>query len=180
MARVGKMADSEAGPVLKWAETSADFDAFGRLCRAYLDWCRLRYQDMAWFVEEVFGHQSLDAELQALAAKYGPPVGRTLLALKDGGVVAGGAYRRLSDTTCELKRLYVSDQARGLGLGRRLSEGLIASARTDGYTLMQLDTADRLTEAVAMYQSMGFAHIPPYQTYPDRLMPHLIFMEMAL
>ena len=174
------MADSEQGPVIQWAETPADFDAFGQLCRAYLDWCRVRYRDMPWFIDEVFGHQSLDAELKVLAAKYGPPVGRTLLAVTGEGVVAGGAYRRLSDTSCELKRLFVGDRARGLGLGRRLSEGLIASARDDGYTVMKLDTADRLTEAVAMYQSMGFAHIPPYQTYPDRLMPHLIFMEKAL
>jgi GNAT superfamily N-acetyltransferase len=174
------MADNDQAPVLKWAETPADFDAFGHLCRAYIDWCRARYQTLPWFIEEVFGHQSLDAELKVLDAKYGTPLGRTLLAVMDGAVVAGGAYRRLSDTICELKRLYVGDRARGHGLGRRLTEGLMAAARDDGYSLMQLDTADRLTEAIALYQSMGFIQIDPYQTYPEHLMPHLIFMEKGL
>ncbi len=150
------------------------------MCVAYVDWCRNRYADMPWFVEEVFGHQSLDDELKILASKYGHPAGRTLLAIMGDRVVAGGAYRRLSDDICELKRLYVTDEARGHGLGRRLSQGLIAAARADGYARMQLDTADRLTEAIAMYASMGFARIPPYQAYPEHLMPYLIFMERAL
>ncbi|MBX3478967.1 MAG: GNAT family N-acetyltransferase [Caulobacter sp.] len=162
------------------ASSKADYDAFGQVCRQYVDWCRARYADMGWFVEEAFGHQSLDAELEVLAEKYGPPNGLTLIAVKDGQVVASGAWRRTSDTVCELKRLYVTDAARGLGLGRRLSQALIASARDAGFRTMQLDTARRLVEAIAMYRSMGFGDIPPYHAYPDHLMPELVFMEMSL
>ena len=172
------MADDETE--LRVAASAADYDAFARLCRAYVDWCRGRYADMPWFVEEVFGHQALDDELQALPARYGPPVGRTLLAVRDGGIIAAGAWRRWSDTTCELKRVYVTDAARGLGLGRTLTEALMASARDEGFTTIQLDTADRFAEAIALYRSMGFAHVAPYQTYPDRLAPHLVFMAREL
>jgi putative acetyltransferase len=171
---------SEVAPDIRLATSAADYEAFGEVCRAYLDWCRDRYTEMPWFVEEVFGHQSLDEELKGLAAKYGPPVGRTMIAVLDGQVVAGGAYRQLADGVCELKRLYVTDQARGHGLGRKLSEALMASARADGFTLMRLDTAHLLTEAIAMYQSMGFTRIAPYQDYPATLMPYLVFMERAL
>lgn len=167
-------------PTISPAETPEDFQAFGSVCRAYVEWCRERYRDMPWFVEEVFGYQALEDELTGLAQKYGQPAGRTMLAVGKDGVVAGGAYRRLSDTVCELKRLFVTDKARGFGIGRKLSDALISAAVSDGYITMQLDTGNRLTEAISMYQSMGFEHIPPYHEYPERLMPYLVFMEKPI
>jgi GNAT superfamily N-acetyltransferase len=167
-------------PTVFPATTPEDFEAFGSVCRAYVEWCRERYSDMPWFVEEVFGYQALEDELKGLAQKYGQPAGRTMLAVGKHGVVAGGAYRRLSDTECELKRLYVTNEARGFGLGRKLSYALIRAATSDGYITMQLDTGNRLTEAISMYQSMGFDHIAPYHEYPKRLMPYLVFMEKSL
>jgi putative acetyltransferase len=174
------MDSSERATEIRQCQSAADYDAFAGLCRAYFAWCRARYSEMPWFVDEVFGQQSFDDELKVLPDKYGPPEGRTLLALRDGQAVAAGAYHRLADGVCELKRLYVSDQARGLGLGRRLTDALAASARADGFTLMRLDTAHLLTEAIAMYESMGFARIAPYQDYPTHLMPYLVFMERPL
>jgi GNAT superfamily N-acetyltransferase len=165
---------------IKMAAGAHDYEAFGELCRDYVCWCRKRYESIPWFVEEVFGYQSLEEELKGLDLKYGPPKGRTLLVEIDGQIVAGGAYRKLSDTICELKRLYVADSAKGRGVGRALSEALLASARADGFTLMQLDTGNLLTEAIAMYEKMGFNHCAPYRTYPDKLMPYLVFMERAL
>jgi GNAT superfamily N-acetyltransferase len=67
-----------------------------------------------------------------------------------------------------------------MGRGRQLSEALIGAAISDGYITMQLDTGNRLTEAITMYESMGFDHIKPYQEYPQRLMPYLVFMEKPL
>jgi len=172
------MSDAEFS--IRTAESGADYEGFGEVCRLYVGWCRERYRDMPWFVEEVFGYQSLDEELKVLAAKYGPPNGRTMVVDIGGKVVGGGAYRHLSAGVCELKRLYVTDTARGLGVGRKLSNALVELARQDGYGLMRLDTGDRLVEAVAMYESMGFKHIAPYQEYPARLMPYLVFMEKPL
>ncbi|MGZ6041297.1 MAG: hypothetical protein ACXWKW_03815, partial [Asticcacaulis sp.] len=81
---------------IRQAETPEDYAAFGDLCRDYVNWSRHRYESVPWLVEEVFGYQSLDDELKALHLKYGPPKGRTFLAEKDGSIVAGGAYHRLS------------------------------------------------------------------------------------
>ena len=174
------MAHSDETPEIRLAATAADYDAFGEVCRAYFAWCRARYRDMPWFVDEVFGQQSFDAELKALAAKYGPPAGRTMIAVREGQVIAAGAHQKLADGVCELKRLYVTDQARGLGLGRKLTDALTTSARADGFTLMRLDTAHLLKEAIAMYDSMGFTRIAPYRDYPAHLMPYLVFMERPL
>ena len=168
------------GATLRLAASDADYASFGEVCRAYVTWSRERYRDMPWFVEEVFGHQALDGELKVLPAKYGPPDGRVMVAEADGHIVAGGAYRRTDAATCELKRLYVTDLARSHGLGRRLTEALVSAARADGFTTMKLDTGDRLSEAIALYASMGFRRIEPYHAYPERLLPHLVFMERTL
>ena len=167
-------------PAIEEARSAADFAGFGAVCRAYVDWCRARYRDMPWFVEEVFGYQALDEELKMLAVKYGPPNGRTMIARIDGEIVAGGTYKRLSDDICELKRLFVGETARGLGLGRKLLDALTASAKADGFAAMRLDTGTLMREAIAMYEAAGFEAIAPYLTYPDRLMPYLIFMEKRL
>lgn len=171
--------DRRTAEILK-ATTASEFEEFGQLCRQYVDWCRERYKDIPWLVDEVFGYQALEEELKALAKKYGPPQGRTLLAVLDGEVVGGGAWRRTSDTICEMKRVFVVDKAKGRGVGRQLVEALIASARADGFSRMQLDTGNRLTEAITMYSSMGFEACPPYSTYPEKLMPFLVFMEKRI
>lgn len=167
-------------PALRLAETRADYAAFGELCRQYVDWCRARYADIPWLVERIFGYQSLAAELEHLAEKYGPPAGFTLLAVRDDVVLAGGAVQRLDADNCEMKRVYVAGDAKGMGLGRMVTAGLIEEARRRGFKTMKLDTGDRLTEAQALYTSLGFQFVEPYHHYPDDLMPFLVFMEKQI
>ncbi len=162
------------------ASTSADYQALAALVSEYVQWCRARYRADPWFVSEVFGHQSLDSELQSLADAYGPPRGRTLLAARDGVIQGGGAYRRLADGSCEMKRLFVPDRYQGGGIGRRLCRALIESARGEGFQLMRLDTANLFAEAIALYRSMGFRDCAPHHRYPVELMPYLVFMELPL
>ena len=162
------------------ASNDADYADFGALIRDYAEWCRARFAHDAWMVDLAFSHQSLDGELQALAERYGPPGGKTILARHDGKIAGGGAYRRRSDKYCEMKRLFVPDRFRGLGLGRRLCAALIAAARAEGFQAMRLDTAAQMKEAVALYEAIGFKRCAPYNEYPERLMPHMVFMELAL
>ena len=162
------------------ASSPEDYASFARLVTEYVEWCRTRYREDAWFVNEVFGHQSLATELETLAVSYGPPSGKTLLAIRDGQVCGGGAYRRLTDGTCEMKRLFVPGRFGGAGTGRRLCDALIQSARAEGFPLMRLDTGNLLTEAITMYKSMGFRDCEPHHKYPGKLMPYLVFMELPL
>ena len=162
------------------ATTASDYGAFAGLIREYVEWSRARYPELAWFMDQAFSHQSLDSELEALSVCYGPPNGKTLLARRDGQICGCGAYRRLSDGICEMKRLYVPERFRGQGTGRRLCQAINASARDAGFRLMRLDTGNFLTEAIGMYQSIGFRVCAPYHQYPDHLMPYLVFMQMPL
>ena len=162
------------------ANTASDYQAFAVLVREYVDWCRTRYQHDAAFVEQVFGYQNLDQELKQLATAYGPPNGKTLLARSDDQISAGGAFHRLADGSCEMKRLYVAERFKGRGIGRQLAQALIDAARADGFKLMRLDTGRLLTEAIAMYRKLGFRDCAPHLEYPQKLLPYLLFMELPL
>jgi GNAT superfamily N-acetyltransferase len=162
------------------ATSEADYAAFGVLVHEYVGWCRTRFAQDSWLIDAALSHQALDRELETLQTRYGPPSGKAFLARRDGEVVGCGAYRRRSDEFCEMKRLFVPDRFRGLGLGRKLSAALIAAAKEEGFKVMRLDTVAQMSEAVALYEAIGFRRCAPYNEYPERLMPHMVFMELAL
>ena len=162
------------------ASTPEDYAAFAALVGEYVAWSRTRYRHDVAFIEQVFGHQSLARELEGLSVSYGPPNGRTLLAIGDGEVRGCGAWRRLAHDACEMKRLFVPARFGGHGIGRGLCEALVTDARAEGYGWMRLDTGRAFTEAIAMYRSIGFRDRAPYHAYPATVMPEMLFMELPL
>lgn len=78
----------------------------------------------------------------------------------------------------ELKRLFVSASARGMGLGRRLVIEAEAAARDIGLSLLRLETGPELVPAVALYRSLGYAERGPFGDYAD--LPCSLFMEKRL
>src|SRR5262249_39414274 len=66
----------------------------------------------------------------------------------------------------EIKRMWVADGARGLGIGKRLLAELEARAAARGWRRVRLETNRALTEAIAMYRSAGYVEIPAYNDEP--------------
>jgi putative acetyltransferase len=122
--------------------------------------------------------QSFDEELKNLPGAYAPPSGRLLLARSADHAAGCIALRKLDAGICEMKRLYVRPDYRGLGLGRTLVERLIAEARAIGYQRMRLDTiASAMQDAIALYRRMGFQEIAPYSSIP---IESALWMELLL
>jgi putative acetyltransferase len=110
--------------------------------------------------------QNFDAELAGLPGAYAPPDGRLLLAFADGVPAGCVALRKIGEGTCELKRLWVRPAFRGTRLGRRLAESALGEASRAGYRAVRLDTLPSMTAAQALYESLGFRDIPPYNDHP--------------
>lgn len=114
--------------------------------------------------------QNFDAELAELPGDYAEPSGALLLAMVDGELAGCCAMRPLDSVdypnACEMKRFYVRDAYRRLGLGRQLAEAVMDAARVAGYHHMLLDTLTEMESARALYQDLEFKEIPPYYHNP--------------
>jgi ribosomal protein S18 acetylase RimI-like enzyme len=95
-----------------------------------------------------------DARVFLVARVDGEPVGCG--ALKPGG---GGGVT-------EIKRMWVSPDARGLGVGRRLLAELEARAIADGAEVLRLDSNGSLVEAIALYRSAGYVEVEAFNDEP--------------
>ena len=120
---------------------------------------------------------SLDVDLsfQDFESEVADPLGfyEVVLLAEDGCV----ALRRIDDQTCEMKRLYVRPSGRGSGLGRRLAEAVISTARERGYDRMLLDTLPSMGAARRLYESLGFHQTAAYRYNP---VPGTTFLELVL
>jgi len=113
-------------------------------------------------------YQGFEEELAGLPGTYAPPSGGLLLArAADGAPLASGAFRAMkADEGCEMKRVYVTPAARGLGLGLAMVEALFDAARAAGHRRMVLDTLPSMLEAHRLYAKRGFKPIAPYYDTP--------------
>jgi putative acetyltransferase len=121
--------------------------------------------------------QDYENEFAELPGEYAPPNGCLVLAIVDGDAVGCIGLRKIDDTLCEMKRMYVRPDFRGKGIGRSLAEIVIEEARKIGYKAMRLDTIDTMKEAISLYRSLGFKEIAPYRHNP---MDGAMFMELNL
>jgi len=91
--------------------------------------------------------------------------GALLIARLDGAPVGCGAVRLLDGDTAEIKRMFTRPAARGGGVGRALLAALESEARALTARRLVLETGTRQQEALALYESHGFARIPPFGEY---------------
>jgi GNAT superfamily N-acetyltransferase len=162
------------------ASTAAQLDDVRALMRAFVGWHRKRHAEDAQLIERYFNEAEFEAELAGLPGKYAPPKGRLLIAYHDSGAAGCVALRDLGDGVCEMKRMFVPEGLRGLGVGRALGESIIDAARQAGYCSMRLDTSKNQMEAMRLYERFGFRRIPPYYALPDDLRDWLVFFELTL
>lgn len=144
----------------EWAIHPVECDDALRIEKA-----RRLFRDYHGWLGEVVCSERLAAEIADLPGPYAPPAGRLLLA-EDAAAVALGVVGIRShevEGACEMKRLYVTPEARGAGIGRGLAEDAIRAADDIGYVSVLLTTLpDSMDGALALYRDLGFVETDPF------------------
>jgi GNAT superfamily N-acetyltransferase len=134
-------------------------------------------------IDSVVGAELVAELLADLAARYGgpdpdeptpldlsPPRGAFVVAWVEGVAAACGGVRAFDGddrAVGEIKRMYTRPRARRRGIARLLLGAIEARARHLGYTRLVLETGTKQPEAMALYETAGYAPIKPYGEYKD-------------
>jgi GNAT superfamily N-acetyltransferase len=120
-----------------------------------------------WAVDEraLYGdHPELSV---AAASDFEPPNGAFFVVIADGATVAGGGFRRMSDETCEVKRMWTDPEQRRMGHASAILDAIEDEARNLGFSTLCLETGQAQHEALGLYRRR-YHPIPAYH-YDDAL-----------
>jgi DNA-binding MarR family transcriptional regulator/GNAT superfamily N-acetyltransferase len=95
-----------------------------------------------------------------------PPAGLFLVAYRHGDAVGCGGVKHHPRAPSEIKRMWVAESARGLGIARRLLAELEAEAIRSGASVASIETSATLVEAIALYRSVGYVEVAPFNDEP--------------
>jgi DNA-binding MarR family transcriptional regulator/N-acetylglutamate synthase-like GNAT family acetyltransferase len=98
-----------------------------------------------------------------------PPAGLFLVATLRGEPIGCGGLQFHSDAPPDIKRMWVAESARGLGIGRRLLAELEGRAAARGSRVVRLETNRSLGEAINLYRSSGYREV---EAFNDELYAH--------
>ena len=140
--------------------TADDIDA--------LEHVRQFFRNYAAWLGVDLSYQNFDQEMASLPGAYVAPQGRLFFAEVGGRPAGCVGVRPLpdSDGVCEMKRLYVTPEERGHGVGAKLALAAIKAAKEIGYRKLMIDTLPNMRMAVKLYRELGFTEAPNYYQTP--------------
>lgn len=130
--------------------------------------------DALWCLNEYFKELAARFEsgfdpaksISANADELTPPAGVFVIARLAGQPIGCGALKAKDGGIGEIKRMWIRDDARGLGLGRRVLEVLEKHARRFRLRTLRLETNRTLIEAQALYRKCGYLEVAPFNEEP--------------
>ena len=138
---------------------TTDMETVRDLFRAYQAWLNV---DICF--------QGFEQELATLPGHYAAPKGVIYIAIDENNAIACGAIRPVvdsSENSAELKRLFVHEDYRGKGIGKKIFNALMASAEEMGYDSIVLETLPIMKTAKSMYLNYGFERVAAYNQNAD-------------
>ena len=156
---VAAMADVERLMTVAMVDVAAidPSDPRARYCiQSYVDELNRRFES-GW--DPARSISAAESELRS-------PAGIFLLASLQGNPIGCAALKFHGAEPAEIKRMWVSDSARGLGIGRRLLNEIERQAARHGTSTLRLETNRALEEAIKLYRSAGYVEVAPFNDEP--------------
>jgi GNAT superfamily N-acetyltransferase len=169
-----------SGIEIRAPQTADEVDALRQLCWDYRTFLLNLSPFDAEIIQLFYPEDKYAALMAQVETEHALPDGFLRLAFKDGSAVGCAMVHTLAPGTAEIKRVFVSDPARGTGAGRALMQDLVAECRAMGFQRILMDTSKPLKAAQSLYLSLGFSARGPYQPIPEMAKDHLLFFEMEL
>jgi putative acetyltransferase len=88
-----------------------------------------------------------------------------IVAMQGSEALGCGAFKKYDAETCEIKRMFVTQSARGNNIGARILAALETWAAELGFFRCILETGNNQPEAIRLYQNSGYFEIPNYGQY---------------
>jgi len=159
-------------------QTDDELEHVRTLWREYGDFLKICFAERAHLSEFKEYHRNYEQEIaSSLPGSYGSDSGCLLLAEYSGEPAGCVGLRDLGDCVCEMKRLFVKPQYRGLGIGKTLAKALLEQSKLKGYKSMRLDTNQRMPAAIGLYRTLGFRDIAPYEYFD---VDGMVYLELPL
>ena len=152
--------------IYKKLETDEEILGAKNLIIEYVQWLD---QDLCF--------QDIDDELNNFPKKYNEPDGAFIIAKDNSNIVGCVGIRKIENKICEMKRLFVNENYKGKGIGKKLVELIIEEAKTKNYEKIRLDTLSTMESALKVYYKNGFNKIEPYYNNPG---DNVIYLEKIL
>ena len=108
------------------------------------------------------GYGPSDPEVEMMSRFYNDDsASRYFVVLVDEIIIGGAGIASFDgrDDVCELRKLFLLPESRGLGLGKLLTEHCLEYAKSKGYKKCYLDTLNRMKGAISLYEKLGFKHL---------------------
>src|SRR5512138_802312 len=125
---------------------------------AEFDKARVLFREYAELIKVDLCFQNFMNELKEIHVQYHQPTGGLILIIDNltGEPVGCVGIRKLDNHVAELKRMYVREKYRRMGLGRQLLDRAIMLAVTLKYKKIRLDTLGFMKPAIKLYRANGF------------------------
>ena len=133
------------------------------------------------WIAKYFTLEDRDREILGNPDEYVLRRGGRVFMLYNGEEAVGcAALVPMGDGVYELSKMSVAPDQRGLGLGKKLIEHTIVEARSMGAKTLFLGSNTRLVNAVRLYESVGFKHVPPERIPKLGYVRANVFMDLEL
>ena len=139
------------------AKSNEDFEAAAKLFRLY-----------AAELPIALDFQNFEEELQELKNIYDEISGGIILCKENNIYLGCAGIRKFDVETAELKRMWISPQKRGKGIGGKILSAAITLAESKNYKAIVLDTLDHMQSAIKLYKEAGFKEIAAYYFNPHK------------
>ena len=116
-------------------------------------------------LEEYLTYTDEDAHSECRQYNKLETIKHTVVAYIDGEAIGCGAIREFDRNTVEIKRMFVSENARKQGVGTKILSELEEWAKELGFEKSVLETGNMLPEAVRLYKKSNYTQIPNYGQY---------------